>query len=333
MTSYYSDISPDVDRARLAEAVRIITNSLVQNEGLSFVHIAREIQSALQPPQVISADAVRLFARAAPSGTRINSNNKTLAALYDYIVRESSHFGATTKRLYAEHLDAFGFGAGDPYLQYIADQGEDAAFALNLINWLHTSPGEITRLRTKIAGEFWLIRKSTMSTLAEPEFMISELLVRPELCKNTPYLSATHIHRDRSGRPRTSLGTFTPVVRNIYGVMRVEGYEGLEILVLRDPIQMMPQFYMGFMFGLNSGRNLYCSSVLLERNRGELGAVLKSARYRIRDVDLLPRVEKVDEAACERLRHVLSETSSRLIPRFDGLTERRIEAPGSNEQN
>lgn len=304
MSNAYDELSTSIDRTEVAASVREIIESLKDERGFSFNKLAKQVSATVNLQ--ISEGAIRLF-MADDQRKRVNAANTTLRALYNFIVDAYHHFpGATKKRYFAlrKKLGLFAPPAVD-----------DAVFAIGTHRWVHTSKANVERLAEKMTGQFVVIRRSTVNA----RYIKSTLNIAFRRSKNhrnvNYYLMAEHHHIDRSLKLRTATGFAFPVVRNIYIPLLVEGHEGLEVIALRDPLQEHPHFFMGFMFGLNGNRNIYNSSVLLERLTPQNQHVWDNISHRFAREH--PRLKDLGEDFLYRLERVIVEKKSQLLTRFD----------------
>jgi hypothetical protein len=302
---YIERLSENVDRREVAREVRVIMTLHLAEDQVTYRFIADFVEKV---GYNVEPDALRLFVTGKEAG-RVNVNNKSLAALYSYIVKRHHHFCDNAKRRYYTSLKELGMYAQETPV-------DDASFALGTQGWVSASSREITGLAEKITGNFIALRKSTIGSNI---IMKSRLSVSLRRSGNSPFIHATHEHFDRTGRLRTSVGFIVPVRTNIYGAMQIEGHEGLEIFTLRDPMQHMPEFFMGFMLGVNGNRNIYNSSLLLERESGPLSGVWSELPHRFKhDNEKLKRLGKDFQ---RRLEEVLYEERSRTISGFEKVEE------------
>lgn len=304
MSNAYDDLPHSVDRSEVAPAVREIIKSLILERRLSYKKLARRVSLVVNLD--ISDGSIRLFL-ADEQRSRVNAGNMTLRALYNFIVADHHHFPAGTNSLYFELRETLGLLAPPAV--------DDAIFAIGTHRWVHASKGDISGLAPKLQGKFVVIRRSTLNS----KYIKSLLDIKCERSNGhrniNHYLKAEHHHFDRSLKLRTAAGFAFPVVRNVYIAMQVEGHEGLEIIVVRDPVQKQPDFFMGFMLGLNGDRNIYNSSVLLERLSPKNQDIWNHISHRFaRDH---PRLEDLGEDFAYRLDRVIAEPRSQLLSRFD----------------
>lgn len=304
MSNAYDDLPDSVDRSQVASAVREIVKSLMEERDLSYKKLARRVSMFVNLK--VSDGSIRLFL-ADDQRSRVNAGNTTLRALYNFIVADHHHFPGGTNARYFELRPQLGLLAPPAV--------DDAIFAIGTHRWVHASKGDITALADKLEGRFVVIRRSTVN----PKYIKSVLHVKFERSSGhrniNYYLKAEHHHFDRTLKLRTAVGFAFPVVRNIYIAMQVEGHEGLEVIVVRDPLQKRPDFFMGFMLGLNGNRNIYNSSVLIERISSKNQEIWDQVPPRFaRDHPLLRQLE---ESFLYRLDRVIVESRSQLLSSFD----------------
>ncbi|MFN7399684.1 MAG: hypothetical protein ACK5SX_11645 [Sandaracinobacter sp.] len=309
MGVFFKNLPADFEKWRVHEAVRDIVQAL-QDDGGEFAtatKLSRRISVALNIQ--VGADAIRFFmAQEKNAGSRINKGNVTLAALYDYIVSSYHNFPKRAQERYLARLDDLNLNKGSDHRADHHLPSADARFAIGTQDWVHTSPTEVDRLGRKFQGSYALLRKST---IAAGTIMRSTLDVQSKRFENRPYVSAAHLYHDRYGRARSSKGFLFPVIKNVYGPLQIEDHEGLEVLVIRDPVQEKPGFLVGFMFGLNGNRTLYNSTVLLERIEAKTTAALLKLPHRFSAQT--PGYDELDTDFRTRLSGVLREEKSRLV--------------------
>lgn len=309
MGSYFEKLPSEFPKWRIHEAVRDIFGAMQEDGGdlSTAAKLSRRIHTVIGVH--VSADAIRfLMGQEKTDTSRINKSNVTLAAIYDFIVSYYHHFSGSTKERFHARIDDLCLNSGNNYANDHHTQLTDGRFAVGTQEWVNTSHTEVNRLGRKFQGRYALLRKSTISA---GTIMRSTLDVRLVHFERIPYISVGHLYHDRSGRARSSKGFFFPVVKNVYGPLQVEDHEGLEVLVIRDPVQEKPGFLVGFMLGLNGDRTVYNSSVLLERVESSSTAGLLALPHRFSQEtagydDLEPDLR-------DRLIGVLSEPKSRLI--------------------
>jgi hypothetical protein len=300
MSDAYDELPETVDRARIADAVREVIKSYLQERGISYKRLAQRVSTTVN--LTVSDATIRLFVTGEHRG-RVNAKNATLRALYNFIIADYHHFPVSTRSAYYELREDLGLLA--------LPAVDDAMFAIGTHRWVHASKADVGRLLPKLEGTFVAIRRSTINS----KYIKSLLYVQRARSKGHYYIKAEHLHFDRSLKLRRSAGFVFPVVRNLYMAMQVEGHEGLEIIVVRDPVQIQPEFFMGFMFGLNGNRNIYNSSILLER---------LTTRNR-RAWDQIPPRFPADHSGLKhlgqdflyRLAKVIPEERSQLLSRFE----------------
>jgi hypothetical protein len=325
MSSFYKmnmHALPDVTEVALAVGA-IIRAQLDSPRGNgpkhTFVWLSRRIEVVTR--MTVGSDTIRQFLNSVsrlgtPNAHRINKTNTTLEALYDYIVGDYHRFHPDVHKVFLANRDAL-------HLKRLADEDMAtidevlAPYAIGTQRWLNVSGRDMRELSNKLVGNHYVLRKSTINS---HEFMKSELSVKSHVKDLTTYLSITHRHQQRSKAFTKSHGFILRSIRNVYAAMQIEGHEGLELLVLREEIQRAPQFFMGFMIGVNSDRNVYESSVLVIPAKS-------LSEHRIKEAwDNLPsRFSEANQDFSwllgntelgQLVKSVLGEERSRLLPRF-----------------
>lgn len=313
MGAYFKHLPSDFPKWRIHEAVRDIVFAMRDDGG----DLGATAKLALRVNLVIGVhvnpEAIRfLLKQEKDENSRVNTSNVTLAVLYDFIVSYHHRLGSKAKERFAMRHDDLCLSNGGNEGIGPDEDAIDGRFALGTQAWVHASPTEVDRLARKLSGNYVLLRKSTITSGL---IMRSTLEVRLMHAKRTPYISVRHLYHDRYGKLRNSKGFFFPVVKNVYGPLQVEDHEGLEIIVIRDPVQASPSFFVGFMLGVNGNRTLYNSSVLLERMESDSTKRLLGLSHRFSSDD--NGYADLDADLRGRLAGILIEPRSRLISDFE----------------
>ncbi len=304
MSNAYDELSQSVDRSQVAAAVREIVKSLMEEREITYKKLARRVSNIVNLE--ITDGSIRLFL-ADEQRSRVNAGNTTLRALYNFIVDDHHHFPGATNARFFELREKLGLLAPPAV--------DDAVFAIGTHRWVHASKTDVARLHPKLEGRFVVIRRSTVNAKYIKSLLQIKFVRSSDHRHVNHYLKAEHHHFDRSQKLRIAAGFAFPVVRNIYMAMQVEGHEGLEIIVVRDPVQNQPDFFMGFMLGLNGNRNIYNSSVLIERLSSKNQHIWDKISNRFSGDH--PRLKDLGKDFSHRLKQVISESRSQLLSRFD----------------
>lgn len=284
----------------LANRISVVTATSVTSDGL------RQFLNAVK------------IAKEPNSEKRINRANHNLEASYAYIIYDYHRFPPPVQEVFFANRAGLCFSEApsDPVRDLIA---ETAIHALGAQSWLDVSPKDMGELAGKLAGRHYVLRKSTIS---HDEFMKSELEVESHGHGEKRFLSVVHVHQQRSGSITRSQGFVVRVIRNLYALLKVERHEGIEILALREEVTQSPSFFMGFMIGVNSARNVYDSSTLVV----PLGS-LRDAQEQRHWMELPTRFTEADphfewlkqHTALGRLTRAIfrDQDKSRLLPSFD----------------
>jgi hypothetical protein len=300
----YDELPESVDKAQVAEAAREIIKCLIDERECTYKRLARQVSYFADSD--INDDAIRIFL-AHKDASRVNANNLTLKALYNYIVKYYHHFPGRTKALFFELREKLGLLTGPAV--------DDAIVAIGTHRWVHAGKKDIQRLAAKLEGRYIVVRRSTVNAKYIKSVLTVTRMRSSDHANPNHYLRTEHVHFDRSQTPRIAEGFAFPVAGNIYMAMRIEGQEGMEIIVVRDPMQKQPNFFMGFMLGLNGNRNIFNSSVLLERLTPQSARVWDHVGNRFAREN--PLLAGLGSTFLHRLDQVIDELRSKLLTRFE----------------
>jgi len=273
--------------ANHVEIYRICRQCIQQmhDHGSSYPKIAAEV-TRYADGAYIGGPSLKTF-MAREESKRINSKNNTLAAIYNYLSNEFNNLEPEIKGIIQIKWHVFNPGA-------LSKDSDEKQIKDNLCHtisrlfreWVNTSEKDISRIRSKISGEYIMLRKSVIK---QDMIVKSRIIIGDDGDKDT--ISIKHIHMDRAGVLRVSEGFVMPIVRNVYCIMEVEGGEGLDILVLKDPIQQKFVRMYGFCGSMNLNRKLLWAKTFLERDN----EIWRSApaRFNIPDICKYPLLKDV----------------------------------------
>ncbi len=269
MSDYYKTLPEGHDFDALAQAVIAIILDLRNHKNVEV--IAKDMARALGHTEVNAAAIRRLLSRRGQ--TRFNRTNKTIGALYDFIIADRGHFPPEI----AQKILSYG-----SVLLHAEDSDEafadvEKSVGNSLRAWLFVSRKEIRRLGDKLVGEYVMLRNSLHN-----ENVIVKSSLKIERNARLDQLTITHRHIDSQGVERTSRGFLLPLFGNIYGVLRVERGQGLETIALREPIPEHFKKMVGFVTSIDMDRNVLTSRVCIDKVGPEwakIGPRFKSDAY------------------------------------------------------
>jgi hypothetical protein len=317
------DLLPSgADYVEIARICRLCMQNLHEHERLSYPRIAELINRYRGDYHQVAQTALKTFVLRGES-SRVNANNKTLAAIYNYLVGQMPD-------LPAEVADIIRMNWGTLSPSDMSDASNEQnlnralcqATAKLFCQWLKSSESDLSKLRLKLGGKYVLIRKSVTD---------QDLLVKSDLIidasSDREVIKARHIHVDRTGVSRVSEGFVVPVVSNIYCILDVEDGQGLEIIALKEPIQQKWQRMYGFCWSMNFNRMIISAQVFLERDSEHSNDA--PSRMRLSDPTSHPYVAYILD---QRLHKQIDEGPCATIPDLDMDDKVSREGPGPREE-
>jgi hypothetical protein len=287
MPRYFENLPGSHDRAAAVVAVHELL-SIIHKSGKSYQEVADEAQ--LMTGVELTVGSIRAFA-SRPPPSRVNSSNVCAQTLYDYIRSNREKFSAPVREAINARWAAL--VPEDPHGQ--VPQEIEFALGRRLQDWLYISGADVRRFDAKMSGRYVMLRKSVHSG----QTIVKSLLEIRRTGGKEEQLHIVHSHRDRHNVERVSKGFVFSLVRMTYCVLRVEHGEGMEFLVLREPIQRDFEKMMGFLISMNMDRSVIEARVCVERDtppwsdlpwRFEVGDIPESSivRHRLALLDAGP---------------------------------------------
>jgi hypothetical protein len=263
MPNHFDALPSDTDLQAICAAVRDIVRDLHQTAKRTYPEISKAATDLLARP-ALQPSAIKVFLE--KETTRINSNNRALPILYDYIRSGFHNFPASTREKALQHWSTLVPDSASGPAALAVESEKERSLGLMFKNWLNVTDHEINKLSAKMFGDFSgdyvLLRKSVV----DPNMVVKSRLRIDRAHGRDALPKARHFHHDRQNIERVSTGVFLPLVSNVYGILEVENGEGLEFIALRNPIQWNFQKMMGFMTSMNMDRNILSARIFIERD-------------------------------------------------------------------
>jgi hypothetical protein len=260
MPEHFSALPEEVDKQAICFAVQDIIRDLHAQPGWTLTKIAEQVTEVLSKSSPLESSAVKVFLEKKTG--RINSNNNSLPALYDYIIASYHKFPATTQIKAKEHWATL----IPDEVEKSEGNGIDQSLNMIMKTWLKVGDSSIGKVSAKLfgdyTGDYILLRKSVI----DPDIIVKSRLKIDRIGARNSLPRIRHYHHDRQAVERVSTGVLIPMVSNIYAVLQVEYGEGLEFLSLRNPIQWHFHKLMGFMTSMNMDRNILSARIVIERD-------------------------------------------------------------------
>jgi hypothetical protein len=263
MASLYRLLPAGANHIAIARICRQCIQAM-SDGGLSYPQIVEKLLAHANrdrlPPQpritsITPASLKTFMARA--DLKRINTNNLTIEVIYNFLTDEWRNLGVEISAIIMEQWDVF--NPGVPTTDAIAHDIPSALAGL-FMKWNDTHDSQLRALRNKLSGTYVMLRKS----VNEPDVVVKSTIVIGH-SNNHDFLNIRHIHVDRQGVERVSEGFIAPIVKNMYGIMRIERGDGLEILAIKEPIQHNFQRLLGILLSMNIDRKILSALIFLER--------------------------------------------------------------------
>lgn len=269
-------LPPDADLIGIAEAVQTILKK-IRESGRTYAQILADIKAA-QPNEdqfELTEGALRAFSSRDRS-VRFNRTNRTLGEVWAYIERERSSLAPEVRQNIASELNFLDRYSASS--RYAAEVSTLNAFG----HWLGSASVYNEKMRDKFHGEYVIIRKS----MSQPDLLIKSDLSIERIASAPDALLVCHTHIDRRARARISKGILvqTPGIINI--ILNIEYGEGVETLMLRDPVQRHFGLLTGFLNSMNIDRVVFSARVILLRKTD----IINKLSHRIKTCEITDAV-------------------------------------------